>query len=236
MTLRQQGFTLTEIAIVLIIIGLLLGGILKGQEMVAQAKIKAMVADFAGVSAAYHAYGDRYRALPGDDARAASRWTIATAATSGNGDGQVSGTYNNGNAACVAGVETCSWWDHLRRGGFVPGTGVTQPRNLANGQIGVQTGDGATTPAIGLVLGGLGGAGGFSRLILCSADLPDKFVTALDVQMDDGMRTTGTLRGILQAAPNPTIPADATAAAFGGANNYVETGSNVYTLCWALEG
>lgn len=234
MTLRQQGFTLTEIAIVLIIIGLLLGGILKGQEMVVQAKIKNIISDFAGVSAAYHAYGDRYRASPGDDPAAASRWSVPTSATSGDGDGQISGTYNNGNAACVAGVESCSWWDHLRRAGFIGGTGVTQPRNIASGLIGVQSGDG-TAPTYGPVLGGAGGAGGFYGLILCSANLPDKMGTALDAQMDDGVRTTGSVRGILQAASDPPIPADATAPAAGGANSYLETGTNLYTLCRALE-
>ena len=64
---NQKGFTLVEIAIVLVIIGLLLGGILKGQEMIIQAKIKNAITDFSGVSAAYYGYQDRYRALPGDD-------------------------------------------------------------------------------------------------------------------------------------------------------------------------
>jgi prepilin-type N-terminal cleavage/methylation domain-containing protein len=62
----QKGFTLVEIAIVLVIIGLLLGGILKGQEMITQAKIKNVVADFSGISAAYYGYQDRYRAIPGE--------------------------------------------------------------------------------------------------------------------------------------------------------------------------
>jgi len=53
---QQKGFTLVEIAIVLVIIGLLLGGILKGQEMIVQAKIKNAIADFSGISAAYHGY------------------------------------------------------------------------------------------------------------------------------------------------------------------------------------
>src|SRR2546430_13048603 len=75
---RQQGFTLVEIAIVLVIIGLLLGGILKGQEMITQAKIKNVIADFSGVSAAYHGYQDRYRAIPGDDPNAATRWASMT--------------------------------------------------------------------------------------------------------------------------------------------------------------
>src|SRR5690349_10539101 len=92
---RQSGFTLVEIAIVLVIIGLLLGGILKGQEMITQAKIKNTMADFTGISAAYHGYQDRYRAIPGDDSGAATRWTTPSAATAGNGNGIVAGTYNN---------------------------------------------------------------------------------------------------------------------------------------------
>ena len=75
----QKGFTLVEIAIVLVIIGLLLGGILKGQEMITQAKIKNIISDFSGISAAFHGYQDRYRALPGDDAGAAARWAAAAA-------------------------------------------------------------------------------------------------------------------------------------------------------------
>jgi len=203
---QQQGFTLVEIAIVLVIIGLLLGGILKGQEMITQAKIKNVVADFSGISAAYYGYQDRYRKIPGDDS-AATRWTGATA---GDGDGQVEGVYNT----AVATDESRLWWDHLRRAGFVGGTGDQQPVNAVVGMIGVQTGNGAGSTALS----------GFASLIMCSANLPDKIAIAVDSQMDDGQPGSGGVRGQLQTGTNPAIDAAA-------ASGYAETGSNIYVLC-----
>jgi prepilin-type N-terminal cleavage/methylation domain-containing protein len=212
---QQRGFTLVEIAIVLVIIGLLLGGILKGQEMITQAKIKNVVADFSGISAAYYGYQDRYRAIPGDDGTADTRWS---GATKGDANGIVTGTYNAGCASAV--VESCQWWDHLRRAGFVAGSGKTQPFNAVAGIIGVQTGNGDAVPTA--VLGGFGG------LIICSAGLPDKIAIAIDTQMDDGAIAAGTVRGQLHSAgPNPTIAATAS-------GTYEESGTNVYTICRAV--
>src|SRR2546427_7806961 len=79
---NEAGFTLVEIAIVLVIIGLLLGGILKGQEMITQAKIKNAINDFNGVTVAVTSYQDRYRFLPGDDPNADTRWTVQAPARS----------------------------------------------------------------------------------------------------------------------------------------------------------
>jgi prepilin-type N-terminal cleavage/methylation domain-containing protein len=213
----QKGFTLVEIAIVLVIIGLLLGGILKGQEMITQAKIKNVMADFSGISAAYHGYQDRYRAIPGDDPNAATRWTlgVVTLASGAYGDGQIAGGYGS----TTTNEESRVFWWHLRQSGFVSGALQNQPFNALTGLIGVQTGNTAGGVALG----------GFSGIIMCSANLPDKIAAAVDTQMDDGAPGTGTLRATLQTGPNPPIVA-ATAVAPG----YVENGTNVYAVCRAL--
>jgi hypothetical protein len=62
---------------------------------------------------------------------------------------------------------------------------------------------------------------------MCSANLPDKIAIAVDTQMDDGVPATGTVRGDLQAAPNPALDNTPVAA-------YAETGTNVYILCRAM--
>jgi prepilin-type N-terminal cleavage/methylation domain-containing protein len=61
---KQKGFTLVEISIVLVIIGLLLGGVLKGQELIQNSKVKSVTADFNNISAAYYAYRDRTSSYP----------------------------------------------------------------------------------------------------------------------------------------------------------------------------
>lgn len=206
----ERGFTLVEIAIVLVLIGLLLGGILKGQEMVNQAKLKSVVADFSGVSAAYAAYMDRYRAVPGDDPNAGLRWA---GASPGDGNGQIRGKYNSQSDA----DESRQWWAHLRRAGFIAGAGALQPFSAVAGVIGVQTGDAGAT--VGPALNG------FVSLIVCFAGLPDKMALAVDTQMDDGIPTTGAVRAQLHAGnPSPDISPAA-------ASGYAETGTNVYTLC-----
>jgi prepilin-type N-terminal cleavage/methylation domain-containing protein len=215
MKISQKGFTLVEIAIVLVIIGLLLGGILKGQEMITQAKIKNVIADMTGVSAAMYGYQDRYRALPGDD-KGATRWGLALVASQGNG--VIEGKYTE------AGTEALLFWDHLRRAGFVAGTGSDNPFNAVSGKMGVQTGDGSGASPGG-VLGTAAATNLFKGLILCSANLPDKIAISVDAQTDDGDGNAGSVRAKKQAAPNPDLVLDQ------AADDYTEDGVSSYLVC-----
>jgi prepilin-type N-terminal cleavage/methylation domain-containing protein len=219
MKARQAGFTLVEIAIVLVIIGLLLGGILKGQEMITQAKIKNVIADMSGVSAAMYGYQDRYKSLPGDDKNAATRWSAAPAAIAGDGDGVVLGKWTE------SAKESLYFWDHLRRAGFISGSGAENPFNAVSGKIGVQTGDGTNTaPNPGILSDGAGTPTKFTALVLCSANLPDKIAGSVDSQMDDGLGKAGNVRGMKQDSPNPATVAAA-------ADTYTEDGVSVFMVC-----
>jgi len=225
---HQAGFTLVEIAIVLVIIGLLLGGILKGQEMITQAKIKNLINDMNGVSAAMNSYQDRYRALAGDDKNAATRWSGTTSA--GNGDGVVQDPYLSavpGTLTGQTGPESVFFWHHLRLAGFISGTGADHPFNALSGKMGVQTGAGLSTSASASTAPGTT-LGGFAGLILCSGNLPDKVAISVDAQLDDGNGASGSVRATPQTGLPPTLNASAAASA------YVETGTNMYTLCRQL--
>jgi prepilin-type N-terminal cleavage/methylation domain-containing protein len=217
---KQSGFTLVEIAIVLVIIGLLLGGILKGQEMITQAKIKNLISDFSGVSVAYHGYVDRYRKIPGDDGDASVRWGGPPAVPGSPATGKFNdGTITGGYASTTPNDESRLFWLHLRKAGFISGSDQEQPFNAVAGKLGVQTGNAASPPGNAL--------GGFTSIIICSANLPDKMAIAVDTQMDDGLSNNGTVRAMKNDKPNPGI-ADAAEPA------YAETGTNTYTLCRAL--
>jgi prepilin-type N-terminal cleavage/methylation domain-containing protein len=222
MKTTQKGFTLVEIAIVLVIIGLLLGGILKGQEMIVQARIKNVIADMTGVSAAMYGYQDRYRALPGDDANAAGRWTTGVAPA--NGNGIIEGTYLQATPA-----ESAEFWRHLRLAGFIAGTGADQPFNAVSGRMGVQTGDGTGANPGGVL--NFAGAGPvpasppIATLLMCSANLPDKIAISVDAQMDDGFATSGSVRAFRQPGPNPALGVGQTSQVFQ------EDGVSTYLAC-----
>lgn len=211
---HQSGFTLIEIAIVLVIIGLLLGGVLKGQEMIENAKIKNLRNDYQGVAAAYYAYRDRYSTAPGDDVSATAAIRGWVGSTAGDGSGVVGAA--NAWVACAAATagENCLFWRHLRHAGLIAGAvNNADAQNAYGGAIRITQSAGATT----------GVASGFN---ICMGNLPGKAAAAIDAAFDDGNPATGTLRGVIAVANGTPYAA---APATGG---YDET--QTFTVCKVL--
>lgn len=84
---RMQGFTLVEVAIVLVIVGLMLAGVFKGQALIDSARVRSMANEVSGIRTAWYSFQERYRALPGDFQSAGTQ--IDSAAVSGNGNGKL---------------------------------------------------------------------------------------------------------------------------------------------------
>lgn len=219
---RQSGFTLVEIAIVLVIIGLLLGGVLKGQELIEQSKIKRVVNDFDNITAAHYTYQDRYRFMAGDDPNAAVRWATSvaggaafTAATTGN-------SINDGTLAQVftGGVtEAGGAWQHLRLAGLVSGdlSTVVASELPELTPFGSRYGIGANASAFG-----------FGIAPIFCASLPPKAAEQLDRAKDDGNPQTGSIRAGIPGAVVNLAPAAATATT----TTYVDAPATPwYTVC-----
>jgi len=109
---KRQGFTLVEMSIVIVIVGLLLGMVLKGKEMITNAKIQNIENSFNSLAQAVSIYQERYHALPGDDKWADLKFgdNEDISITNGNGDGVIKGDFDSH----TNGEEARLVWSHLR--------------------------------------------------------------------------------------------------------------------------
>ena len=231
---KQSGFTLVEIAIVLVIIVLLLGGVLKGQELINSAKVKNFATDFRNIPLFIYGYQDKFRALPGDDAKAvahvgagATQITIAN----GSGNGTLNGNWWDG-AAVLATSETVAFWEHIRRANLAAGpttiaTDADLPKNADGGWIGIEAG---STVAANQYITGLSGT-----YIVCSKGILGKFAKQLDTTMDDGNPYTGSVRAVpaLATEARGNTAHCAVAGTPAACTTAVDDAAS-YTVCMAL--
>ncbi len=124
-TKSQRGFTLIEMSIVLIIIGLIIGGILKGQELIESSRQKNFVSQIDQIRSGINTFLDNYKALPGDYNQAVAR--IHASLANGDNDGSIGTMVTD--AAALYGVdgtvgENYQFFNHLTAANLVGGTSV----------------------------------------------------------------------------------------------------------------
>lgn len=222
---NQSGFTLIEIAIVLVIIGLLLGGILKGQELINGAKVKNLATDFKNIPVFIYGYQDKFKALPGDDTSAATHLTNGTAAATPSnslGNGAINGEWNSPTVT----DESYLFWQHVRLAGFAAGATTTgaadyAQTNAAGGIIGVQSNAGFTT----ITKNAAGAASAMAgTYVICSSGILGKYAKQLDTLLDNGDTDSGSVR-VNDPSATPSGQSVATAG--------IQDGSS-YTVCMGV--
>jgi len=204
----QAGFTLVELSIVLVVIGLIIGGVLSGKQIMLNAQVTNVANAIQAFQAQFQTYVQNYGAMPGDDATAKERFSSAgipanTTNSNGRLDDDVSFDSTTDN------VETRLLWADMRGAGLVKGAGSNQnqPTTPFGGVYGFQ--NGAFT-----------GTASFTTNVLCLSAVPGDAAGSIDSRLDDGVRNTGSI-----------MASDSTTSAVEGATY---DSAKTYVMCSKL--
>ncbi|MFK7892318.1 MAG: type II secretion system protein [Granulosicoccus sp.] len=182
----SKGFTLVELAIVMVIVGLIMGGIFKGQSLIDSARVRSISTEIAGIQTAWFSFQERYRSLPGDFQNASAQ--IDSAATPGDGNGRIDDSRER------AGV-----WQQLSLAGLISGNydgaqsaagsandvacnPSTCPQNPFNGFYKITY----SAQAVGV--------DGPANEMYTGAQIPVNILSQLDSRLDDGLPNSGRFR------------------------------------------
>lgn len=243
---RSSGFTLVELSIVIVIIGLIVAGVVGGQSLVQQSRLRAIVSEQQQVKVALNAFKLEYDAVPGDFATASSYWSGAVGCSSTGGTSALVAADCNGDGnkriLIVAGDtgESYMAWRHLGLANLFPGSFV--PGAVLTGTIGgnipaskfstagmtlayddsssdATAGDGAASGGRDALVNVLIFGGAVSLNKANGTVFSVSQVRGIDEKTDDASPITGTL-----------IAVGVAAAAGAGGNNCVDTGTVGYNL------
>lgn len=158
---QKNGFTLIELSIVLVIIGLLAGGVLVGRDLIKSAQLRSVISDIDKFNAAANTFKLKYGCLPGDCRNATDFFGLFASCGAWNGiDDFGSNTTCNGNGNGVVTQiypgdplafnhwrydESTLFWHHLMRAGLINGkySGMWSGNGIENGDVPVSKLDGA---------------------------------------------------------------------------------------------
>jgi prepilin-type N-terminal cleavage/methylation domain-containing protein len=227
----QRGFTLLEIVIVVLIVGMVLAGVLKGQEMITSAKVKRLSGQMDEIRTAFLGFEDRYLALPGDYANALAALDCGgSVCLHGNGDDRIRASEAPVNGSQVR--EDILVWTHLTRSGLLKGD-----YNMADGASASSDQNTAKNPYsayMQIAFDGVYGVGGASmprHTLKTGPQVPVEVLAELDRKTDDGRPYHGAVQFSPFAADGAPAPGEegaqcTTAATPDGAWNVAAGSTN----------
>ena len=210
---HRRAFSLVELSIVLVILGLLVGGVLSGRSLIRASELRAITTERDKFTSAIYAFRDKYFQLPGDLSNAYQFWgatcgtNTTTASTGCNGDGNGIITVQN---------EDTKVWEHLARAGLIEGTytgvlssdsGVdatnTPGSKMRDGYWDIDTADVSSNGypdmagyvADGALLLHYGSIGSATPFIDTHRNLTRGESWSIDKKVDDGRADSGAVRG-----------------------------------------
>jgi type II secretory pathway pseudopilin PulG len=185
---HQRGLTLIETGIALVIVGLVLGSILKGQELINAARVRSLISFNDGIKAAYVAFRDRYRALPGDYGGASANIPNCGSCADGNNDGQI----------LLAGGsdESIAAWEHLAKAGFIGGSYTYSAGDPAGPTNTPVNSYGSLVQLIydDAYQEGSSATGAIRHNLKTGSNIPSNILAEVDRKSDDGKAMEGQIR------------------------------------------
>ena len=259
--MKKQAFSLVELSIVLVILGLLTGGILAGESLIHAAELRAITTEYNRYYSAMNAFRDKYFQLPGDMNNAVSFWgaadgstgnTAACATTQGTGTQTCNGNGDNQILASTASEERTRFWQHLANAGLIEGnyTGILSSGNMVGGtnvppsKLGGAAAWGISclgnvTGSAYLPDGSYGNAFNFVTRPAAMGAISPPDVWNIDSKMDDGKPVTGKLRASWGTPYSTATPATACTTAATSADTtatYNLSDNNKDCAVWIVTG
>ncbi len=228
-TTKKKAFSLIELSIVLIIIGLLVAGVTGGASLIKNAELRGVMTEARGYQTAVNAFQERFQALPGDyntligGAFSANTGGTGTAVVgvTGNGDGQISFYAPHATPATVANrMEGNIALQQLKNGGFIDATFTPATADTVAGAYSVDLTPGTNIPGsktknagwifdyvgtqnvaiiTGSVTTDIAAVGTAVNATPTAVIIPNDALS-IDTKTDDGIPNTGKVRGLLGLA------------------------------------